>query len=83
MSNDGQGRKLGYLYESLFNLGLLKVLKEKKNYFPYWLKSFESFPIREYALKIFEGSRRTELLTQNPEALRNNIKPLKGSRDIY
>jgi len=32
-------------------------------------------------LRVIKG--KLELLTQNPEALRNNIKPLKGSRDIY
>jgi len=62
MSSNKEKRKLGYLYESLFNLGLLKVLKERKNYFPYWLKEFENYPIREYTLKIFEGGLRTELL---------------------
>ncbi len=59
-SNKGE-RKLGYLYESLFNLGLLKVLKEKLNFYPYWLKEFENYPLRDYAVNIFQNSKVTEL----------------------
>jgi hypothetical protein len=53
--------KLGHLYEALFNVGLLKVLNEKANFYPYWLKDFENYPLRDYALKIFDNTRITEL----------------------
>ncbi|RTZ59708.1 MAG: hypothetical protein DSZ31_03455 [Gammaproteobacteria bacterium] len=65
MSNDGQERKLGYLYESLFNVGLLKVLKENLNFYPYWLKELENYPLIGYALNIFSASRVTELFKQS------------------
>ena len=54
-------RRLGYLYEALFNVGLLKVLNENLNFFPAWLKEFRDYSLRDYALNIFEGSEKTEL----------------------
>ena len=65
MSSNKEKRKLGYLYESLFNIGLLKVLKENLNFYPYWLKEFENYPLIGYALNIFSGSRITELFKQS------------------
>ena len=56
---------LGHLHESLFNIGLLKALKEEINYYPYWLKEYEKYPLIEDTLKIFKHHQPTELLKKS------------------
>ena len=53
---------LGHLYEALFNIGLLKTLKEKLSFQPYWVKEYENYPLIGYALKLYEKHHPTELL---------------------
>ena len=57
--------KFGHLHESLFNIGLLKALKENLNLYPYWVKEYENYPLIEYALKIFKHHQPTELLKKS------------------
>ena len=45
---------LGSLHESLFNIGLLKALKENLNFHPYWLKEYENYPLIGDTLKNFQ-----------------------------
>ena len=56
---------LGHLHESLFNIGLLKALKENLNYYPYWVKEYENYPLIEDTLKIFKHHQPTELLKKS------------------
>jgi hypothetical protein len=55
-------RRLGYLYEALFNIGLLKALKQKLDFYPRWLEEWKDYSLRDYALDIACEGGITHLL---------------------
>ncbi len=48
-------RRLGFFYEALFNLGLLKALKQQLGYSPLWVEPLKRYNLIEYALSLFDN----------------------------
>ncbi|NPA13696.1 MAG: hypothetical protein GXN97_00730 [Aquificae bacterium] len=54
-------RRLGYLYEALFNLGVLNELQHRLGFKPAWLYSYSNHRLDEYFLDLYKGFNITPL----------------------